>query len=183
MDASTIAAAACRGRVPGIHAVLVAALTVVAGEAVLTQDQPALLRIRSHSARITSAIAEGSARSATFRRLVETIDAGDVLVYVDEGECRQSVAACLLMSVTIAGPFRVLQIRVNLRRTPGCTLVESIGHEFQHVVEVLSEPRVRTGSQLYHFFERIGDNGRGMFETVEAVNVGLDIAREACRGR
>ena len=183
MDASTIAAATCRARVPRIHAVLVAAFSVLAAGAVVAQDQPATVRIRSHSPRVTGAIAEGAARSATFRRLVETIDAGDVLVYVDEGECRQNVSACLLMSVTIAGPFRVLQIRVNLRRTPGCTLVESIGHEFQHVVEVLSEPRVRTGSQLYHFFERIGDNGGGRFETVEAVNVGLDIAREACRGR
>ena len=161
---------------------LVAILSVVAAEAVVAQDQPALVRIRSHSARITGAIAEGSARSATFRRLVETIDAGDVLVYVDEGECRHSVASCLLMSVTIAGPFRVLQIRVNLRRTPGCTLVELIGHEFQHVVEVLNERRVRTGSQLYHFFQRIGETGLGRFETVEALNVGLDVAREACRG-
>ena len=179
MDARTIAAAACRARVPGIHAVLVATLSVV----VVAQDHSALVRVRSHSARIKGAIAEGTARSATFRRLVETIDAGDVLVYVDEGECRHSVAACLLMSVTIAGPFRVLQIRVNLRKAPGCTLVELIGHEFQHVVEVLSEPRVRTDSQLYHFFERIGETGLGRFETIEAVNVGLDIAREACRGR
>ena len=82
---------------------LVAVLCVVAAESMVAQDQYTVVRIRSHSARIKGAIAEGTARSATFRRLVEMIDAGDVLVYVDEGECRHSVAACLLLSVTIAG--------------------------------------------------------------------------------
>jgi hypothetical protein len=162
---------------------LVAVVCVVAAESVVAQDQYTVVRIRSHSARIKDAIVEGTARSATFRRLVETISAGDSIVYVDEGECRHSVAACLLLSVTIAGSYRVLQIRVNLRKAPGCTLVELIGHEFHHVVEVLNEPRVRTGSQLYHFFEGIGQTGLGRFETVEAINVGLDVAHEACRGR
>jgi len=162
---------------------LVAVLCVVAAESVVAQDQYTVVRIRSHSARIKGAIAEGTARSATFRRLVEMIDAGDVLVYVDEGGCRHSVPACLLLSVTIAGSYRVLQIRVNLRKAPGCTLVELIGHEFHHVVEVLNEPRVRTGSQLYHLFEGIGQTGLGWFETAEASNVGLDVAREACHGR
>jgi len=135
---------------------LVAALCVVAAESMVAQDPYTVVRIRSHSARIKGAIAEGTARSATFRRLVEVIDAGDVLVYADEGECKHEVPACLLLSVTIAGSYRVLQIRVNLRKAPGCKLVESIGHELHHVVEVLSERRIRTGSQLYHFFEGIG---------------------------
>ena len=161
---------------------LVAALCVVAAESMVAQDPYTVVRIRSHSARIKGAIAEGTARSATFRRLVEVIDAGDVLVYADEGECKHEVPACLLLSVTIAGSYRVLQIRVNLRKAPGCKLVESIGHELHHVVEVLSERRIRTGSQLYHFFEGIGQTGLGRFETAEALNVGLDVAHEACRG-
>ena len=161
---------------------LVAVLCVVAAESMVAQDLYTVVRIRSHSARIKDAIAEGTARSATFRRLVETISAGDSIVYVDEGECRHSVAACLLLSVTIAGSYRVLQIRVNLRKAPGCKLVELIGHEFQHVVEVLAERRVRNNSQIYHLFGRIGSSGLGRFETEEAVNVGLDVAREACRG-
>ena len=177
----SIAASARWTRVTGIHLVVVT-LSVVA-EPVTALEQPPLVRIRSHSPRIIDAIAEGAARSATFRRLVDTIGASDGIVYVEEGECRHGGAACLLLSVMIAGPFRVLQIRVNLRKAPGCALVESIGHEFQHVAEVLRERRIRSGFELYHFFERLGPTGLGRFETVEAVNVGFDVAHEACRGR
>ena len=166
----------------GIHAALVTILGVVAVESVAAQDEPALVRIRSHSARVAGAIADGIARSATFRRLVEQIGATDGLVYVEEGGCGH-VAACLLVSVTIAGPFRVLHIRVDPRKATGCRLVEAIGHELQHAVEALREPRVRTGVQLYSFFERIGPTSSGRFETGDAIEMGLAVAHEACRGR
>jgi hypothetical protein len=176
-------AATRHARVLGIYAALVTVLSVVAVESVAAQNVPALVRLRSHSARITAAISEGTERSATFRRLVGTIDASDGLVYVEEGECGHSVSACLLLSVTIAGPSRVLHIRVNLRKAPGCELVEVIGHELQHAVEVLRERRIRSTSQIYHFFDGIGPTGVGRFETADAMDVGLDVAHEACRGR
>jgi hypothetical protein len=168
----------------GTHAALVIILGVVAVESVAAQDEPALVRIRSHSARVAGAIADGIARSATFRRLVEQIGATDGLVYVDEGRCGQGhVGACLLVSVTIAGPFRVLRIHADPRKATGCRLVEAIGHELQHAVEALREPHVRTGPQLYSFFERTGPTSSGRFETGDAIEMGLAVGREACRGR
>jgi hypothetical protein len=132
-------------------------VSILAVESVAMMERPPLVRIRSHSARFTDAIAEGTARSATFRHLVETIGASDGIVYVEEGVCRHGGRACFLLSVTITGPFRVLQIRVNLRKTPGCTLIESIGHEFRHVIEVLRDRRVRT----HHGVDGSGRNWRG----------------------
>ena len=157
--------------------------SIMAVESVAAQDVPRAPRIRSDNARITGAISHGTERSGTFRHLVDSVEASDGLVYVIDGECGHSVNACLLLSITTAGQFRVLRIRVALRKTPGCELVEVIGHELQHAVEVLREPRIRNNSQMYHFFGGIGPTGLGRFETAAAINAGLDVAREACRGR
>ena len=66
------------------------------------------------SAGIVEAIARGVERSATFRGLVDTIDATDGLVFVEDGACAHTgVRACLLLSVTVAGPNRLLRIFVD----------------------------------------------------------------------
>ena len=80
---------------------------------------------------IGRAIAEGVARSSTFRNLVDAVATTDGLVYVLEGQCEQGVRACLHMSVEISGQYRLLRILVNPRRASGCELIESIGHELQ----------------------------------------------------
>ena len=159
-----------------------AVLSLASADTVMAQEAPLRSRVRTESARISSAIAEGTDRSATFRRLVAEIDGSDGLVYVEEGECGHSVTACLLMSVTIAGPSRVLRIRVAPRKAPGCELVELVGHELQHAVEALREPGVRSNAQMFHFFDGIGRTGSGRFETADALDAGVDVAREACRG-
>jgi hypothetical protein len=162
---------------------ILAALSLAPADAKAAQEAQVFPRVRTDSAIIGTAIAEGTDRSETFRRLVNEIGASDGLVYVEEGECGHSVNACLLMLVTIAGPSRVLHIRANPRKAPDCELVELIGHELRHAVEALREPRVQSSSQIYHFFSRIGPTGLGRFETAEAVNAGLDVAHEACRKR
>ena len=158
-----------------------ALLSLTLADTAAAQDAPTLARVRTHSARVGHAIAEGTERSETFRRLVQEIDTSDGLVYIEEGECGHSVSACLLMLVTLAGPSRVLHIRVNPRKAPGCALIEILGHELQHAVEALREPRVRSSAQIFLFFDGIGRTGSGRFETADALNAGLDVAREACR--
>jgi len=153
-------------------------------EVATEQDTPTVPRVRSHSARIVDAIARGVERSATFRGLIDTIDATDGLVFVDEGRCGHSgIRACLLLSVTIAGPHRLLRIVVETKKARGCELVEVIGHELQHAVEVLRERHIRTDQQIHNFFDRLGRPVWDRFETDDAVNAGIAVAREACRGR
>jgi hypothetical protein len=147
------------------------------------QDSGIGRRVRSESARIAVAVTQGIEGSATFRRLVDTIDTTDGLVYVGEGVCGHGVRACLLLSVTVAGPNRVLRILVNPRKAPGCELVEMIGHELQHAIEVLGNPRVRTGLQAYNFFDVVGRTSAGRFETEAAMQAGLAVAGEGCRRR
>jgi hypothetical protein len=68
-----------------------------------TADAPVLVRDRTHSPAIATLIQEATERSATFRTLVETINASDGIVYVNEGHCGHGVRACVV-TVTAAGP-------------------------------------------------------------------------------
>jgi hypothetical protein len=164
-----------------IPVALAALLTSAPAECRTGEEEPPLVRIRSHSPVISKAIAEGPSRSENFRRLVAEVGETDGLIYVEEGRCGHSVRACLLLSVTMAGPLRLLHVRVNTRKVSSCELIGLIGHELQHVVEVLREPQIRTFEQIYRLFERHGPTGHGAFETNEAIRVGFVISREACR--
>jgi len=145
---------------------------------VVVQTTP-LQRVRSDSPFIAAAIALGSERSPAFRGLLETIDASDGLLYVDEGVCGHGVFSCLLHTVQIAGPHRVLRIRIDRREVMGCHVAGSIGHELQHAVEVLSDARIRSGAGVFDYFERKG--ARGSFETAAATQAGKAVDRDVCR--
>jgi len=166
-----------------IRAALVGVACVEAVHVVTAQNTASLPRVRSSTARIVDAIAVGVERSATFRGLVDTIDGTDGLVFVEEGDCGHSrVRACLLMSVTVVGANRLLRILVDLRKAPGCELVEAIGHELQHAVEVLHERRIRNDLQVRNFFDMLGRTQPDRFETDKAMEAGMAVSREACRG-
>ena len=137
-------------------------------------------RVRWENPLIARAIVDGRERSATFRSLIDAIDATDGVVYVLEGTCGQGVRACLHMSVELSGGNRLLRILVNPGRAPGCELIASIGHELQHALEALGNPRIRSGFAMSSFFHQIGPEGPRRFETPEAERIGAAVAREAC---
>src|SRR5262245_27258638 len=139
-------------------------------------------RVRSESPSIRTAIADGIERSPTFRRLVETVGATDGIVYVQEGRCQFNVRACLHLSVGLAGRYRFLRILVTSRKAPGCELISSIGHELQHAVEALSNPKVTSAVDMFQFFDRKKPAGwADTFETNEAVRAGLLVDKEMCK--
>jgi hypothetical protein len=145
-----------------------------------------IARVRSHSEEVTQVIRRASDASATFRRLIATIDDTNGLIYVDDGKCGHGVSSCLLLSVQVAGPFRVLRIKVDARRVD-CNLMAQIGHELQHAIEILSDSHVTDGVGAYFLLERIAPTGpisdRGTFETAAATRAGLDVRREACSAK
>jgi hypothetical protein len=144
--------------------------------------EPSLVRVRSSGdATVTTLLHDASERSATFRHLVETIGHTNGLVYVDPGKCKPGFAACLVMSVTVSGPNRLLRVLVDTSRKPPEAMA-SIGHELQHAIEALSEPGVTNGALLYGFFERLAGSptatGQLEFETDAAVRAGDLILHE-----
>jgi hypothetical protein len=163
-----------------IWAILICCALLVSPALADAQQASRMARVRSDSELISRAIVQGTERSPTFRRLIEAIDATDGLVYVLEGECGLSVRACLHMTVELARPNRLLRVFVNPRRAPGCELIASIGHELQHVHEVLSNRAIRSTAALTSFFHRIRPENPGRFETTKAIETGVAVEKEAC---
>jgi hypothetical protein len=98
-------------------------------------------------------------------------------VYVAEGECGHGVHACLLFTITMAGPNRVLWILVDPQKSDR-DLMASIGHELQHAVEVLSNRTINSGRAMYLlYFEKCHGCG-GAIETYAAIRAGTAVREE-----
>jgi hypothetical protein len=136
--------------------------------------------VRSSSARIIALLVDGVRDSTMLKRLIETLQATDGIVYIEPGACRRGadkLNACLVNEVVAAGGRRYLRILVNLRRDP-VDLTSSIGHELQHTVEVLSDRSVTGMASMLAFYQGDGRNGARSYETEAAVDAGLTVARE-----
>ena len=130
-------------------------------------------------AQIAQLINEGIHMSPTFRSLVEVIDATNGIVYVQRGDCRRGVRACLVLAIQVAGPSRILRVLVNVRRER-LELIAAIGHELHHAADVLANPAVTTTADMFFHFlnERQSMSITGRFETIEAVRAGMQIEGE-----
>jgi hypothetical protein len=126
--------------------------------------------VRSSNAAISALIVQATDQSATFRRMVETINASDSVVYVENGTCGRGMRACFV-NVTIAGARRFLWVKIALGRTDD-NLMASIGHELRHTIEVLDAPKVTSAATMFMFYTREGSRTAGAFETVAAVKAG-----------
>ena len=147
-----------------------------------SMDAPAVDRVRSTNAVIGRVLKEASDRSQAFRRLVETINASDGTVFVEEGQCGQGVRACLV-TVTMAGANRNLWVKVDTD-TADVDLMGSIGHELQHAIEVLSDRTVTSGTAMYFFYLKKGSRSQtGTFETRAAVAAGEAVRTEVRKDR
>jgi hypothetical protein len=163
----------------GIQTVVVAALVVGMPPQARASGAPTIPRVRdTGDPSIAALIQEATEHSRTFRRLVDTIDATNGLVYVEKGTCGHHVRACLALTVQGAGPHRLLHIVVDVHRSHG-ELVASIGHELQHAVEALRDPHVTDTISIYCLFQRIGQIGyEDTFETAAAIQAGEAVFAE-----
>ena len=136
--------------------------------------------VRSSSAQVVALLVDGVRDSAMLKRLIETLQATDGIVYVESGTCRRGadqLNACLVNDIVATGGRRYLRILVNLRKDP-VDLTGSIGHELQHAVEVLSDRSVTSMASMLAFYQGDGRNGARSYETPAAVDAGLTVARE-----
>jgi hypothetical protein len=160
-----------------VTAMVMTGLVCVGRPVAAADDAPALARVRSTNPSIVALIHDASEHSKTFRALIETVNASDGIVYVEEGKCGHGVRACFV-SVTKAGPNRVLQVRVDTRKADW-DLMGSIGHELRHTIEVLGDRTVVSNASMYMFYKRVGSTGtESTFETKEAVEAGDAVRNE-----
>src|SRR5215467_13322646 len=139
-------------------------------------------RVRTTNGAIASLLTEAATRSSTFRELVSTIEHTDGIVYVEPGQCKHGVRACLSLSITSAGGFRILRVLVDVAADM-FELMVTIGHELRHALEILGEPRVKTMQQAYNFYAREAATSRDVFETRAAILTGLAVEEEIARRR
>ena len=137
-------------------------------------------RVRSTNPQIAAMIKEAAGQSPTFRHLIQTIEATDGIVFVEQGDCGHGVRSCLLHSVVVAAGNRILRIVVNTRQS-AWDLMGSIGHELYHATEVLADPSVTTANALYFLYAPGGWKARDTFETDAAIRAGFAVRREVQR--
>jgi hypothetical protein len=134
-------------------------------------------RVRAVGPRVAAVLIEAAAQSKTFGGLVDRISTTDGIVYVVEGDCRHGVRACLLPTMTMAGPNRVLRILVDPRKSDR-DLMGSIGHELQHAVEVLTNRMVTDNGAMVLLFKEMCDGCGLRFETDAAIRAGSAVRGE-----
>jgi hypothetical protein len=142
-------------------------------------------RVRSSHAYLRAMIDQAVARSSTFRRIVDAIEATDGIVYVEHGDCKHGVRACLVLDVTVAAGYRILRVIVDARQ-PDWDVMASVGHELRHALEVLEDPGLADTPSVYLFYAQAHQEKDRPFETRAAIDAGLAVRNEVssfARGR
>lgn len=136
--------------------------------------------VRSSSTELSALIEKAGERSTTFRRLVDTINTSDSIVFVEAGNCGHGVRACFV-SVTAADSHRYMRVVVDTRKADW-DLMGSIGHELRHTIEVIDQPSIRSNASKYFFYAQNGTEGTPTArETRAAVDAGNTVRDEVRR--
>lgn len=142
---------------------------------------PPLSHVRLRDRGIERLLHQAVDRSPTLHDLVQTLEASNVIVYVElQPRLRDSVPAGLTFSGA-GGGMRYLRIWLN----PGNTrpqMIAMLGHELQHAVEIAVEPSVRCPATLAAHFARIGRRAANGWETDAARDAGRTVQREFVAG-
>jgi hypothetical protein len=128
-------------------------------------------------------IADGMARSATFRRLVNQLERSDVIVYVDlRPDMRASIGGSLRFLARSA-THRFLRVQLN-RADSAMWRTALLGHELQHALEVADDPGVASADGLRALYRRIGVSmGPDTYDSIAAREMGFTVRRELAAGR
>ena len=133
--------------------------------------------VRPEEPAVRELIANGMARSATFRDLATRLDQSDVVVYVRFAPCVGKVAACLLWASESAGARRLVIKLDRAGRSPN-ELTALLAHELQHANEVASAPEIRDLASFRKSFAARGSKNADGFETEQARDVGRRVSLE-----
>ena len=140
--------------------------------------------VRAIGASVAQLVNEGRDRSPTFRSLVRELDSSPWIVFVQNGSCRlPGVRGCLLHRVGVFDGRRYLRVVLNDPPNVHDDAIATIGHELQHAVEVVTDPRIEDAADISRLYRRIGylsmrtASGQ-LYETRRAVRAGAKILEE-----
>ena len=138
-------------------------------------------RLRPASPAARRMIEDAAASSETVRRLMNSIDRSDLIVYVQlTGSPGVQTAATTWVATTTEG--RYLRVLINVG-TPRWSLVPLLAHELQHVVEIAADPGVRGYDGIRMLYARIGtaNADADRFETETARQVEAAVRNEVAQ--
>ena len=137
--------------------------------------------LRPQDDRLRQLLSDGSERSATFKALVDRVEASKVIVYVAINPLMKPNLSGMLTWMARAGEFRYLRISINPDPVTD-HMIATIAHELHHAVEVIEHETVSDESSLVALYQRIGEqSGRSSpsrWETVAAQRTGLQVRKE-----
>jgi hypothetical protein len=127
-------------------------------------------------------LGEAERRSPTIRRIMDSLDQSDLIVYVSLEPSLRNKTGTLAFLVA-SGGFRAVLISVGLLNLKDDT-ISWLGHELAHAREVSEAHDVRDSAGVAKLFARIGwrtpqDGLR--FETTRAVDPGRQVWAELAR--
>jgi hypothetical protein len=142
--------------------------------AVLMAQDPNTSHVRTTEPKVRSLIEQGLARSESFRRLVNTLNQSDVVVYIDPKITRQTLGAYLSHNVVSTGGRRYLHIAVGLHGGD-IRLVALLAHELQHAVEVSQDPDARDSKGVARLFAKLASTRGCGISSCEETEAALDV--------
>lgn len=115
--------------------------------------------------------------SLTVSQLTDELEKSDVVVYVRIAPMDDGTARTVLLNS--AGPVRYLLTTIDINQGPDA-LVEMLGHELQHAVEIADARQVRDEAGLVALYRRIGlhRGATNRFETALAREMGRRARRD-----
>lgn len=143
-----------------VLALAVLAIPLCANAADSTSAQPfspeGSARLRAYDARAASLVIAGLQRSPTLRAIVNRIEQGDVIVYLGmQPLLRRDRLAGLLTWMAASKQYRYVRVSIN-PELPEKTAIAALGHELQHVLEVIGNPSIVDSASLESFYSRHG---------------------------
>lgn len=160
---------------------LVLLSALVTTTAVFADGPSGEVRLRPQDARLGLAIKEGSARSATFKALVDRIEHSNVIVYVALNPVMKPSLSGMLTWMTRTGTYRYVRASISTDLTFDQTIA-TVAHELQHAVEVIEDATVTDEKSLVALYKRIGHQNSasspGRWETTAAQQAGFQVRRE-----
>jgi hypothetical protein len=169
-----------------LHPRFVVAVVLVCLAAPPASAAVSTARLRPQSPRVTSWLARGLEKSSTMRALVDRIERGDVVVYVElQHRLSPGVSACVTwMAATPGSQHRYVRVSLQptLRRSDAIAM---LAHELQHVVEVIDHPDVQSRDDLLGLYRRIGHRSGPtgeQWDTMAALRAGDSARLEVVSG-
>jgi len=114
--------------------------------------------VRGIGSGMNRVIAEGSARSQTFRDLVARLNHSDVIVYAEQvHDMPMNISARMLFLPSTQPRFRYVRVQIRAGQSMK-EAVALLGHELRHALELADAPEVRDEAALVSLYRRIGES-------------------------